>query len=919
MADPIRFYKGEETGIIREEYSNRKMSIFAEQYTMALEAIKSYLTVSKSSDKSDVYDRSNIFAFIGDRGTGKTSCMQSVADMLEPYYKDDSKEDLKSLILPIIDPTIFDEKSNILNVVIGTLFQKFREDVSRDRRYDDSERRQKEFDDRKQSLLEAFQKVRDCLRIINDPNSFGCNDDDISQLADMASVSVLHKRMENLVEEYLRFFDRNVLVLQIDDIDLQTKYAYTMIEEIRKYFVLPKVVILMSFKLEQLTKVIELENANNFKELKNYGLIGSANLEEIAARYLLKLIPVNHRIYMPTFEVYADSLIEYFPNHEPNQKSLIGDGSPISVKYAVTALIYEKCRFLFYHSKGVVSPIVPRNLRELRFLLAMLANMKDYYYAGKDSDIAVQKSNKEQFLNYFNNTWVNNNISAENLSIINAIRGTKDASSINKVVLRELKVKYSDILTDEYNEILNEKNSSFNISVADVYTILDFIKYRKNSSDDKLLIFFVQTFYSMKLYEYYDELTYNADNELPPFDKPFDKNEDEDNGDDKFDKYDYTDESIRKMEVVDGISRYEQLVGGLFVNTDIYHFMPKGSDKKTTQDKLLVNLKTLKEEAEKLVNEKDKTKIDSIKLQLIEIVSLCVYRLVEGTQGSRGNIDYRMSSGIVYGFNSRREYYSGEFNIGSFFFNIVNIKGAYDRINPKLFGLAYKHQDKSLYGKLLADSKKDRGDWCNTPTHALLSRAAIRNFEILDDLIVKVQYNWGMRSRGSLSANLKALFNRIGKYKIKTYDRRQNKNNETGKENIKGNEKGMPLVISFDYADIIADVFGGCIIEGKTGKDKEMAQKRNDFLNSFLSALVVELEGFDVEQIMKEKFTGQESYAEGTIGKRYREIVVGNEKYANTKSRFYKLMREKMNEQKRVSVDDIKKILQQIKEEYNLE
>lgn len=66
--DRIVFYNGEETGYVVER-TNFNNSFFAEQYASALKLFKNIYC-----SKGPV---SNIIAFCGDRGEGKTSCMRS--------------------------------------------------------------------------------------------------------------------------------------------------------------------------------------------------------------------------------------------------------------------------------------------------------------------------------------------------------------------------------------------------------------------------------------------------------------------------------------------------------------------------------------------------------------------------------------------------------------------------------------------------------------------------------------------------------------------------------------------------------------------------------------------------------------------------------------------------------------------------
>ncbi|MCQ2360479.1 MAG: hypothetical protein MJ009_03225 [Paludibacteraceae bacterium] len=781
MSEPIRFYKGEETRIIKEHYSEIEHSLFKGQYYKALNEIGMFLNANSGKDN-------NIFAFLGDRGTGKTSCMESVAQILmdidENTKRDENIEESNQniiakknfLVLDFIDPTTFNDDTNIMDVVIGTLFEEFKRYVTNNcskpcgNKDDDYERK-------KHSVLVKFQEVRRCIKYIGNTKCLYEQDDDISQMSDLSSVVKLKSLIKELTDAYLEFFKKDVLVIKVDDVDLQTKYAYTMVDQIRKYFMHENIIILMAVKIEQLSYTIQLENAKNYKELLDRQLLTNSAIIEMAARYLLKLIPIGHRISMPTFEFYAKSPLEYYEVRDDSKP----EETWTSIKYVITELIFKKCRFLFYHSKGTISPIVPRKLRERRHLFAMLYTMDDFYKEGM-TVYNHQKENQLQFLNYLNTTWVQNNINAIDYRIVENLLDVKDAANINKIVLRLLKDKYNDsilsktkhmfevmnqvvgdeqVVNDEkeidlFSEILEQKNVSYNISIADVFVVLNFIKQRVSSSSDKMLVFFIETYYSIKLYNYYNEMTPKADaNEKSEKEQQL--------------KYELEiNELIRNREAVDNFSNYEILVGGSFLNTEYISLLPIEQSTKLPRDRREISLDKLKQYAQEAISEPGR---NQKKLQLVEFFALGISRLLDA-QGKKVNDLYRMNSELYYDFSYRKTHKKALFDLGSFFFNIVNIERAYNRIHPQLFDTAI-HRGESLLVNILESCMMQRDEY--TKGHALLSCTAIRNYEILNDFVYRIQFNKFKRSPSSSNVNnLKRFFNLVAIYNIKIYDKHEN-------------------------------------------------------------------------------------------------------------------------------------------------
>ena len=84
--ESIKFYQGQEDIVVVEK-RDYAQSIFREQYTRALLQLERMV----ASPKDDV---PSILAFCGDRGEGKSSCMETVREMM----KDINSQELSSFM-----------------------------------------------------------------------------------------------------------------------------------------------------------------------------------------------------------------------------------------------------------------------------------------------------------------------------------------------------------------------------------------------------------------------------------------------------------------------------------------------------------------------------------------------------------------------------------------------------------------------------------------------------------------------------------------------------------------------------------------------------------------------------------------------------------------------------------------------------
>jgi len=821
MVSTINFYLGQESVVIREKYQKRAESIFQEQYNKALGEIETFVrkTRNREKDKGLQFDWAvqpinNVFAFIGDRGTGKTSCMLSVSDMLDPYFAEKGM-DVKFQLTTLVDPSFFDARTNILDLIIGHLFVQFTKRLE-----SQSKPLPSEYLDKKMQLMTSFQETRNCIATID--NSPVREEDSLTKLKDLSANVSLRERIHTLVERYLEFMQADYLVIPVDDIDLHTAHAVEMTEQIRKYFIQDNVILLMALKMEQLNRVMELHYTKLYSDLMSANRISSADIMDMVTKYMVKLIPMNHRFYLPDVSVMTDAELKIWESE--NAKEPMHSGS--SVKYTVTSLIFAKTRFLFYHSKGITSPIVPQNLRELWHLVALLCRMSDFRSTRDEY-------NKILFQEYFYDTWTANNMDAHGQAVADEIRNFRDAASFNKHTLKLLDehfgfLKMIDghvVNKDDQNEnlkelqlILRDSNNAYNISIGDVVAVVNYLKLTVNRTEDRMLLFFVETVYSMKMYAYYDEMTEVTSSKV-------DNNR--------------IDETIRVRELVEGWNNYFVFAAGLFINPQISPLLPnrivrQGSDKSYPRTVRRIDTKPLKNILENLSSVTDTTK-RKLYIQIAEFFALTASRRQNGKRKDI-MLGYRSLSDVYYATDLSQVQYA-VFDLSSFFFNVVALEKAYRRMFPGLYDIA-KEEPNSLL-KQFVNATNDKYHEPEDDTR-WLSWTCIRNFEILEDFTSYIKHNTNSSSQVKDDLELfRRFFTKVGKYSIKTYDKT-------------GNQE--PYAIEFSYAQYISAMFQ------EISKDSEMVTLFNSVYSCELSRgveseedeTVMETEQEEIPQVQEE-------------------------------------------------------------------
>jgi len=784
--EEFTFYIGEDTKVVIEENERAKHSIFNKVYCNFFKMLDQYINLlektKRSNDDNDDVCQNNIFAFVGERGTGKTSCMRSIAKMLENDSSVLSKS-YKFEVLESTDPSFFSNDQNILNIFIGRLFSRFQKEVKKNGTHKIKERNE---------VIESFEEVKDALAHMNECKI--CDENNLDQLLNLCAVVELRPSIRKLIESYLKYADKDYLVIPIDDIDLHTSFAYEMAEQIRKYLSQNKTLILMALKPQQLNDVIENHYLIHYKLMLEKGLLKEDAISDMASKYMIKLIPQAHHFPLKSIKEIVNEkvkIIDITQNKEIDFKEE-------NLKEILTSLIFAKTRYLMYHPEFGHSPIIPSTLRECRQLIELLYRMPNY------DEKADGIYNKNRFKEYFFNDWASNNCSTEGYILLNALYNYPSADSFNKFVVQVLRGRYKEFFertvpirdrdrdvapfSFEIGNILNQNCFEKNISLGDVLTIIHHIERNTYRIADDNLFLGIKFIYSIRLYEFYNKLVDKVKNLEQ-------QKKDDTNGS--------KNQEIEKKRIQ---SEYYMIIGGSFVNNndDYFELTPTGQKRfyNNRLDIRLINLKNLKEGF----------KNNTIPLNVTELYALLISR------------EYLKNNDDAYRIRNKN-YYLGNFspdteyvwcNLFSIFYNITNIEYCYKRVCSELWDAAQEDENSLLNG--FKKSFKSRNS-----QNPFLSCSCIRNMDVLDLLSTALSQTFNGEEQDP-AKTIFGFFEKIKEFKKETYDR---------------NPEGERFKIDFR--------FGRTIVQVLESNDKKIL---NQFINLYNA--IPEQNKLRIEQIEKE-------------------------------------------------------------------
>lgn len=376
-------------GVLVEETYGKDDSLFHDVYKGA---VKNVFDIIIGQQKNTNEHCSNpCIAFVGKRGTGKSSAMISFSNYLQNISSSNSEwihdESIQETInkasyhvLSPIDTANMSNNETIVANVSATMYSTFnllKESIPVEQ---------------KRTFLELAQKTNNSAILKNFGNMSELGD---QLLAETDNVVNIKNTFEELVQKFLEIVgkksnkDIHYLVIQIDDLDMNVSNSFVIMEEIRNILSVKNVIILLSVDIKQFKSIFKV----HFESSLNKSLKSNEDTQRTSAdlsyKYIEKLLPADRRHYMP--ELTTEQLLQL------RSQNFLGDGdknwgalglhdiseknSSPTVMNAFMHLIWRKTMMIPMKNEYGDYILLPHNLRSLCNFIVFLRNMKDAAYA----------------------------------------------------------------------------------------------------------------------------------------------------------------------------------------------------------------------------------------------------------------------------------------------------------------------------------------------------------------------------------------------------------------------------------------------------------------------------------------------------------------------------------------------------------
>jgi hypothetical protein len=487
-----------------------------------------------TSRTSDTEECNPVIAFVGGRGSGKTSAMLSFVTTISQNKCDFLKtkfagiQDYEFISLPLIDPTGLSMNESLLGVIAAHMYRLVEEFQTR---Y--VCRTGESIDTEIATFYRELRKLYDALRLLLKERMILSDDfGGIERLGELSVSYNLRAQFKNTVNAFLQLMARRTgrkpasrsrLIIAIDDLDMNAERGYSLCEDIRRYLTIPSLVVVFSVKMDQLQDSLQQTFYRSFKDTNGSSVL-SDTLRGMAEKYLAKLFPISRRLVLPTFAL--GNMAEYYLETSYGKKPLVQN---------LMELLYQKLGLILVKNDYNSHNLLPKSLRGIIHLYKLLDSMQNVFDPTKPAPLrfdgeGIIVSNLPYLSENINIFWDrylsgyledsnSEDTSKENISFLRQLR-TEPWPRLNRLVARRIRqiMQTEGVLPDaslddgkSIEDICSPQTLAANVSMGDVLYMLGRLEAWSDKPSLGQLATNIRTIYSLSLIRMFfiDHAPYN--------------------------------------------------------------------------------------------------------------------------------------------------------------------------------------------------------------------------------------------------------------------------------------------------------------------------------------------------------------------------------------------------------------------------
>ncbi len=270
-----------------------------------LDGIDEYDKQCRITEREEPYTYhtlNNTIAILGGRGSGKTSFMESVLK----YFHHEKQDEVK--VLSSIDPTMLEENGHVLVLIVSIINKEVKKAYSEH----ELDVHSKSFEN-KRRWRQELKKISCGLAMLDGlGNGFNRDsnwqDDDYVMRKGFEAVSAsfeLEKNFHHLVETALDILGKKAFLLAFDDVDVDMKKGWKVLESIRKYITTPKILCMISGNIKLYSNNVRTQQWSQFNAMPNHESNSDhvrTQVNELEGQYLLKILKLENRVHLESLQ-----------------------------------------------------------------------------------------------------------------------------------------------------------------------------------------------------------------------------------------------------------------------------------------------------------------------------------------------------------------------------------------------------------------------------------------------------------------------------------------------------------------------------------------------------------------------------------------------------------------------------------------